>query len=59
MIIANGIISPINYSVFTASAASLLLAAQIEYRWSIDHLIAERRAPDQRPTRTTSRQALR
>ena len=40
MSITNGIISPINYSVFTASAASLLLAAQTDYRWSIDRLIA-------------------
>jgi putative oxidoreductase len=38
MSITNGIISPINYSVFTASAASLLLAAQPDYRWSIDRL---------------------
>jgi uncharacterized membrane protein YphA (DoxX/SURF4 family) len=40
MSITNGIISPINYSVFTVSAASLLLAAQQDYRWSLDRLIA-------------------
>jgi hypothetical protein len=39
MTITDGIISPINYSVFTVSAASLLLAAIPEYRYSIDSLI--------------------
>jgi len=38
MSIANGITSPLGYSVFTVSAASLLLAQQSGYRWSIDSL---------------------
>jgi uncharacterized membrane protein YphA (DoxX/SURF4 family) len=36
MTITNGITSPLNYSVFTVSAASFLLSAQQRYRWSID-----------------------
>jgi hypothetical protein len=36
MSIANGITSPLGYSVFTVSAASLLLALQPAYRWSLD-----------------------
>ncbi|HEY4111320.1 DoxX family protein [Puia sp.] len=38
MSIADGFTSPLGYSVFTVSAASLLLATQPGYRWSIDHL---------------------
>ncbi|HLZ87510.1 MAG TPA: DoxX family protein [Puia sp.] len=38
MSIADGITSPLGYSVFTVSAASLLLALQPGYRWSIDSL---------------------
>jgi uncharacterized membrane protein YphA (DoxX/SURF4 family) len=40
MSISNGIISPINYSVFVVSAASLLLSTMEGYTWSIDALIA-------------------
>jgi len=36
MAITYGITSPINYSVFTVSAASFLLSAQPRYRWSLD-----------------------
>ena len=36
MSFANGITSPLAYSVFTVSAASLLLAQQPVYRWSLD-----------------------
>jgi uncharacterized membrane protein YphA (DoxX/SURF4 family) len=36
MTFADGITSPLSYSVFTVSAASLLLAAQPAYRWSLD-----------------------
>jgi putative oxidoreductase len=40
---SSGIISPINYSVFTVSAASLLLSTMEGYTWSMDALIAARR----------------
>lgn len=43
MAISYGITSPINYSVFTVSAASFLLSVQAEYRWSIDALINKKR----------------
>jgi putative oxidoreductase len=43
MAITGGIISPINYSVFTVSAASLLLSTMGGYAWSIDALLAARR----------------
>ncbi len=43
MSITGGIMSPVNYSVFTVSAASLLLAAQHTYQWSVDNLIAASR----------------
>ncbi|MCS3735712.1 DoxX family membrane protein [Mucilaginibacter dorajii] len=39
MAIAFGFDSPVGYSVFTVSAASLLLATLPEYKWSIDSLI--------------------
>lgn len=39
MSIANGITSPLGYSVFTVSAASLMLALQPAYRWSLDQKI--------------------
>ena len=42
MAISGGITSPINYSVFTVSAACLLLAIQPAYRWSLDALIARK-----------------
>jgi putative oxidoreductase len=38
MAIADGITSPLGYSVFTVSAASLLLALQPAYRWSLDNI---------------------
>lgn len=44
MTITNGITSPINYSVFTVSAASFLLSVQPSYRWSLDALLKSRRA---------------
>ena len=43
MAIADGITSPMSYSVFTVSAASLLLATIPEYRFSVDRLIAKNR----------------
>lgn len=36
MTIALGVQQPLNYSVFTASAASFLLATLPGYRWSVD-----------------------
>jgi putative oxidoreductase len=39
MAISGGITSPIDYSVFSVSAACLLLAIQPSYRWSLDALI--------------------
>ncbi|HTJ10900.1 MAG TPA: DoxX family protein, partial [Dinghuibacter sp.] len=36
MTITDGILSPIDYSVFTVSAACLLLATQPAYPWSVD-----------------------
>jgi uncharacterized membrane protein YphA (DoxX/SURF4 family) len=39
MAISGGIESPIGYSVFTVSAASLLLASLPEYKWSIDSVL--------------------
>jgi uncharacterized membrane protein YphA (DoxX/SURF4 family) len=42
MTITNGITSPLNYSVFTVSAASFLLSAQPSYRWSLDALLRTR-----------------
>lgn len=38
MAISGGLESPIGYSVFTVSAASLLLATLPDYKWSIDSL---------------------
>jgi uncharacterized membrane protein YphA (DoxX/SURF4 family) len=43
MAISYGITSPVDYSVFTVSAASFLLSTQPEYRWSIDALINKKR----------------
>jgi putative oxidoreductase len=43
MAISYGITSPVNYSVFTVSAASFLLSTQSGYRWSIDALINKNR----------------
>ena len=43
MSIADGITAPMDYSVFTVSAAALLLASLGEYRYSIDSLIAKKR----------------
>jgi uncharacterized membrane protein YphA (DoxX/SURF4 family) len=43
MSIADGITSPMDYSVFTVSAAGLLLASLGEYRYSLDNLIAKKR----------------
>ncbi|WP_315818461.1 hypothetical protein [Paraflavitalea speifideaquila] len=42
MAVAFGITSPLNYSVFTASAGSFLLAVMPAYAWSIDALRAGR-----------------
>jgi putative oxidoreductase len=36
MAISGGIESPLGYSVFTLSAASFLLSAMPEYKWSVD-----------------------
>jgi len=43
MAISFGIESPLGYSVFTLSAASLLLAAMPEYAWSIDSQLSKER----------------
>ena len=43
MTINDGITSPIDYSVFTVSAACWLLAIQPSYRWSIDALLQQRK----------------
>lgn len=42
MAISFGIESPLGYSVFTLSAASLLLAAMPEYPWSIDSQLSKK-----------------
>lgn len=42
MLIFAGYRAPFNYSVFTASAASLLLATIPFYNWSIDKLLASK-----------------
>ena len=42
MAISYGITSPINYSVFTVSAASLLLSTQPIHRWSLDALLDQK-----------------
>ncbi|MGC2633701.1 MAG: hypothetical protein WA215_05745 [Candidatus Cybelea sp.] len=43
MSVANGIGAPLQYSVFTASAAAFLLASHPPDRWSIDRLLELRR----------------
>ena len=43
MAISFGIESPLGYSVFALSAASLLLAAMPEYAWSIDSQLSKER----------------
>jgi len=45
MAITDGITSPMAYSVFTVSAASLLLATLPEYRYSLDRLFHKNRVP--------------
>jgi len=45
MAITDGITSPMAYSVFTVSAASLLLATLPEYRYSLDRLFRKNRVP--------------
>ncbi|HEY4288675.1 MAG TPA: DoxX family protein [Puia sp.] len=47
MAISYGINSPINYSVFTVSAASLLLSTQPTHRWSLDALFDKKRSTHQ------------
>lgn len=44
MAISGGITSPIDYSVFSVSAACWLLAIQPSYRWSIDAIMKSKRA---------------
>jgi len=44
MSVNDGIVSPLGYSVFTVSAASLLLATMPDYRWSFDWLLKRRKA---------------
>ena len=39
MAISFGIVSPLSYSVFTASAASFLLATLPAYKWSLDNVL--------------------
>jgi putative oxidoreductase len=47
MAISYGITSPINYSVFTVSAASLLLSTQPIHRWSLDALFDQKNSTHQ------------
>ncbi|WP_158559237.1 DoxX family protein [Deminuibacter soli] len=56
MAISFGITSPINYSVFTVSAASFLLAGIPEYKWSIDQFLLKHRLQHEsiQPVRTTA-----
>ncbi|OIV40059.1 DoxX family protein [Flavobacterium johnsoniae] len=42
MTLSVGIQKPVNYGVFTASAASLLLSFIPNYKWSLDNLLAEK-----------------
>ena len=44
MAISFGIESPLGYSVFTLSAASLLLASLPEYKWSTDSIIINKQS---------------
>lgn len=43
MALANGIMSPINYSVFAVSAGFCMLANVPAYKWSIDALIKSKK----------------
>lgn len=43
MMLAFGIHAPLNYSVFTVSAAAFLLANVSNYQWSLDKLIKNRK----------------
>ena len=43
--IAFGVKVPLNYSIFVASSAALLLASQDRYPWSVDHLLSRSREP--------------
>lgn len=52
MWMAFGITSPINYSVFTVSAAGFLLAVQPTYRWSIDQWLQDRKTSRYTPKQT-------
>lgn len=39
MTITQGLKAPLNYSVFSASAAAFLLSTLTTYRWSLDHYL--------------------
>jgi hypothetical protein len=43
MTLALGIQAPLNYSVFTASAASFLLSTLPAYKWSLDGVLHHRK----------------
>lgn len=55
MSIADGITSPMGYSVFTVSAASLALSLQPAYRWSLDSLRSGFSAVSPKATPTQSK----
>ncbi|MGZ3750905.1 MAG: cupin domain-containing protein [Mucilaginibacter sp.] len=57
MAVSFGIESPLGYSVFTLSAASLLLATLPEYEWSIDALL-ERSTVNRRLIRNSAKALL-
>ncbi|PSL44727.1 putative membrane protein YphA (DoxX/SURF4 family) [Chitinophaga niastensis] len=46
---AFGIQSPLNYSVFTASAGSFLLSSLPAYRWSLDNMLKKRKEANASP----------
>ncbi len=55
MTLALGVKAPLNYSVFTAAGAALLLAAQRSFAWSIDSVIRRQRAKNAIGTRAAGR----
>ena len=49
MTFALGLKAPLNFSVFTASAAAFLLATCRKYSWSLDSLRETTRQPERKP----------
>ena len=58
MAITGGITSPINYSVFSVSAACLLLAVQPAYPWSLDALRSTKAASSSQLRTGTEKRAV-